>query len=59
MNQEFVTTPSIAEINEVVERARRERNQYIVAGVRSLAAKTGTALRSLFETTISKPSPSH
>ncbi|GGE66279.1 hypothetical protein GCM10011533_18170 [Streptosporangium jomthongense] len=59
MAKEFSSTPSIAEINEIVELAKKERNQYIAEGISSLISKLGAAFRSLFETAPSKPSPSH
>lgn len=59
MATKFSTTPSIDEINALVERAKRERNQYIAEGVSSLVAKFKAASGSFFETVASKLAPSH
>ncbi len=59
MATELSTIPSIDEINYFVERARRERNQYIAESVGSLVAKLKSASRSFFETVASKLAPSH
>ncbi|WP_417519183.1 RSP_7527 family protein [Marinobacter sp.] len=59
MAKELSTTPSIDEINDLMKRARRERNQYIAEGVGSLVAKLKAASRSFSETVASKLAPSH
>ncbi|WP_417543167.1 RSP_7527 family protein [Marinobacter sp.] len=59
MATELSTIPSIDEINDLVKRAKRERNQYIAESVGSLVAKLNAASRSFFETVASKLAPSH
>lgn len=61
MSKELSRIPSIAEINDLVELAKRDRNQYIAERLAALALKLNKAIRTLFQsaTATTKPSPMH
>lgn len=59
MDQQHLTAPSRAEIDYYVQLAKAQRNQYIADKATALAASFKAALRSLFQVTVSKQSPSH
>jgi len=59
MTTELSNRPSIDEIQDLVARAKEERNEYIAKLLSSAAAKLNAACRSMFEVAASKLSPSH
>lgn len=59
MAKQHSTVPSITEIDHYVKLGKAQRNQYIADKATALVASFKAALRSLFQITVSKQSPSH
>ncbi|MBJ6136053.1 hypothetical protein [Marinobacter litoralis] len=59
MNIHTSNVPSIAEINQAIELAKKERSEYMAEKTSALTAKINTTLRSVFHAAAGKLTPSH
>ncbi|WP_100639132.1 hypothetical protein [Marinobacter salexigens] len=59
MNTQTSHVPSITEINQAVELAKRERSKYIAEKTSALSTKLSTFIRSTLQSTTGKVFSSH
>lgn len=59
MNTQVSRVPSISEINQAVELAKKERSEYLAEKTNALSAKLSTFIRSTLQSAAGKVSPSH